>query len=200
MQCENERAKKMDDRALVAAILGGDETLFDELFARYHGRVFGFALRRVGRPDEAEDIAQEVFLQIFRSLPSYQGRASLSTWIFGIAHNVTCRHYRRRGAPVVSIDRTDAPEFGSSVPAEERRIDASRVVDRCTETLERTRAPEHLEIFRQFYGFGRPLRAIARSTGKPTDSVKDSLRRSRNLLRRDVPDVRAALLASSTGA
>ena len=96
---------------------------------------------------------------------------------------------------MVSIERSDAPEFGYSTPIEERRIDACRVVDRCTETLARSRAPEHLEIFRQFYGHGRPLVAIARSTGKPTDSVKDSLRRSRNLLRRDVPDVGAALFA-----
>lgn len=189
----------MDDRALVAGILAGETELFDELFGRFYGRVFGFALRRVGRPDEAEDIAQEVFLQVHRSLPSYQGRASLSTWIFGIAHNVTCRHFRRRGAPVVSIERSDAPEFGSTVPAEERRIDASRVVERCTETLARTRAPEHLEIFRLFYGRGRTLRAISQATGKPADSVKDSLRRSRNLLRRDIPDVRGTLNAAAAG-
>ena len=198
MTMNTDRVNEMDDRALVAAILGDRPELFDELFTRYHGRVFGFALRRVSRADEAEDIAQEVFLQIFRSLPSYQGRASLSTWIFGIAHNVTCRHFRRRGAPVVSIERSDAPELGTTVPSEERRIDAARAVDRCTETLARSRAPEHLEIFRQFYGVGRSLRVIARSTGKPTDSVKDSLRRSRNLLRRDVPDVRSIVSGAAS--
>lgn len=194
------RTKDMDDRKLVAAIVSGDETVFDELFRRYHGRVFGFALRRVGRAADAEDIVQEVFLQVHRSLASYQGRASLSTWIFGIAHNVTCRHFRRRGAPTVPIDADDGPELGSALPSEERRIDAARAVARCTETLARSRAPEHLEIFRLFYGRGRPLRAIARATGKPTDSVKDSLRRSRNLLKRDVPDVRAALTAAAAGA
>lgn len=186
MTPETRRVKEMDDRALVAAILAGESALFDEIFDRFHGRVFGFALRRVRRADEAEDIAQEVFLQIFRSLPSYQGRASLSTWIFGIAHNVTCRHFRRRSAPVVSIEQCDAPEFGSTVPAEERRIDAVRAVERCAQTLAHSRAPEHLEIFRQFYGGGRSLRVIARSTCKPTESVKDSLRRTRNLLRRNV--------------
>jgi len=192
------QVKEMNDRALVAAIVGGRTELFDELFQRYHGRVFGFALRRVGRAADAEDIAQEAFLQIHRSLRSYQGRASVSTWIFGIAHNVTCRHFRRRGAPVVAIERSDSPELGSETPAEERRIDAARVVERCTETLARSRAPEHLEIFQLFYGVGRPLRAIAHATGKPTDSVKDSLRRSRNLLRRDVPDVRGALSAAAS--
>jgi DNA-directed RNA polymerase specialized sigma24 family protein len=85
-------------------------------------------------------------------------------------------------------------------PAPERQMDAARAVDKCTETLQRSRTPEHLEIFRLFYGFGRPLRSIARSTGKPTDSVKDSLRRSRNLLMRDIPDIRSALMASGASA
>lgn len=197
MTSGTQRVKEMDDEALVAAIVAGEEGLFGELFDRYHGRVFGFALRRVGRAADAEDIVQEVFLQIHRSLVSYRGRSSLSTWIFGIAHNVSCRHFRRRGAPLLPIERNDAPELGSATPSEERRIDAVRTVARCTETLARSRAPEHLEIFRQFYGGGLPLRAIARTTGKPIDSIKDSLRRSRNLLVRDVPDVRAALAAAA---
>jgi len=199
MADRTEQLKQMDVGALVDRILAGDPGAFDEFFERYSRRVYAFALRRVGRPADAEDIAQEVFLQIHRSLPSYQGRASLSTWIFGITHNVTCRHFRRRGAPVVSLDQNEATEFVGEVPTEERRIDAIRVVERCTDTLARSRAPEHLEIFRLFSGNGRPLRAIARETGKPTDSVKDSLRRSRNLLRRDVPDVRAALAAAAAG-
>jgi RNA polymerase sigma factor (sigma-70 family) len=193
------RIKQLDDAALVEEVLAGEPGAFDELFERYSHRVYAFALRRVGRPADAEDIAQEVFLQLHRSLPSYQRRASLATWIFGITHNVTCRHYRRRSAPVVSMDQDDSPELVGEIPTEERRIDAARVVERCTDALARSRAPEHLEIFRLFYGVGSPLRVIARATGKPADSVKDSLRRSRNLLRRDVPDVRAALAAAAAG-
>lgn len=194
------RVKQLDDAALVEEILAGKPGAFDELFERYSRRVYAFALRRVGRPADAEDIAQEVFLQLHRSLPSYQRRASLSTWIFGITHNVTCRYFRRRGAPVVSMDQEDSPEPVGETPTEERRIDAARVVERCTDALARCRAPEHLEIFLLFYGAGSPLRVIARATGRPADSVKDSLRRSRNLLRRDVADVRAALAAAAAGA
>ena len=193
------RFEGMSDRQLAEAVMAGQDGSFDALYARFHGRVFGFALRRVGRASDAEDIVQETFLQVYRSLPSYQGRASVSTWIFGIAHNVTCRHFRGRGAPAVSLDRDDAPELGIAQPAEERRIDAVRAVERCTGTLARARAPEHLEIFRLFYGARRPLRAIARITGKPIETVKDSLRRSRNLLMRDVHEVRGVLAAASAG-
>jgi RNA polymerase sigma factor (sigma-70 family) len=187
--------KRLEDRALVNRVVAGDREAFEELYWLYHQRVFGFALRRVSNAADAEDICQEVFLQIHRSIGSYQGRASLSTWIFGIAHNVTCRHFRKRGAPQVSLDTIEATLDYSYDPRVEHTLDACRTVDRCTRTLARQRTPDHLEIFRLFYGLGRPLRAISKTTGKPMDSVKDSLRRSRNLLLRDVPDIRATLAA-----
>ncbi len=194
------RHTQQDDIALVASIVGGERERFDDLYHRFHGRVFGFALRRVGTPADAEDICQEVFLQVHRCLASYQGRASLSTWIFGIAHNITCRHFRSRGVQTVSLDSCEAAMRISVLPYAERQIDAARTVNKCTDTLRKQRTPEHLEIFRLFYGAGRPLKTIARSTGKPTESVKDSLRRSRNLLLRDVPDLRGSLSAMGVSA
>lgn len=184
------------DRELVADLLAGESSRFDELYCLYHGRVFGFALRRVGNPVDAEDITQEVFLQIHRSIGSYRSRASLSTWIFGIAHNVTCRHFRSRGRDTVSLECALDDETLTHRPFAERRIDAARAVKKCTDTLARNRTSEHLEIFQLFYGQGQPLRAIASVTGKPTETVKDSLRRSRNMLLRDVPDIRPALAAT----
>jgi RNA polymerase sigma factor (sigma-70 family) len=194
------RDSQQNEQALIDAILSGEQERFDELYAHYRNRVFGFALRRVGSRADADDITQEVFLQVYRSISSYQGRASLATWIFGIAHNVTCRHYRSKGGPSVPLEACDVMDEMKVTPTPERRMDAARAVDKCTETLQRNRTPEHLEIFRLFYGLGRPLRSIARSTGKPTDSVKDSLRRSRNLLMRDIPDLRSALMASGASA
>ena len=99
--------KRLEERALVNRIVAGDRESFEELYWLYHQRVFGFALRRVSNPADAEDICQEVFLQIHRSIASYQGRASLSTWIFGIAHNVTCRHYRKSSGMQHGLSRYD---------------------------------------------------------------------------------------------
>jgi RNA polymerase sigma-70 factor (ECF subfamily) len=191
------RRDQVSDQELVQLILNGCPEDFDRLHERYRKRIFAFALRRVTNPSDAEDITQEVLIQIYRSLPSYQGRASLATWIFGIAHNVTCRYYRSRGAPTVSFESLEDSIRLTVVPQQERNIDAKRTVEKCTRTLEHSRTPEHLEIFRLFYGMGHPLRQIASATNRPTDNVKDSLRRSRNMLLRDVPDVRHALVASS---
>ena len=181
------------DQTLIDALSNGESRRFHELYQSYRDRIFGFAMRRSGNPADAEDITQETFLQVHRSISTYRGRASFSTWIFGIAHHVTCRHFRRRDTATCSLDAVGSGEGPAELPFEERRIDAARALERCTDTLKRTRSPEHMEIFRLFYGESQPIRAIARATGRPTDSVKDSLRRSRKLLVRDIPELKMVL-------
>ena len=181
------------DQTLIDALSRGENGRFQELYKNYRDRVFGFAMRRSGNRADAEDITQETFLQVHRSISTYQGRASFSTWIFGIAHHTTCRHFRRQSQKTYSLEEESrlCVEFESA--SEERRLDALRVLENCVETLSRSRQPEHLEIFRLFYAESRPIRVIADMTGKPVDSIKDSLRRSRNLLVRDIPDLKSVL-------
>jgi RNA polymerase sigma-70 factor (ECF subfamily) len=181
---------------LVQRIKRGDEQAFPELHARYRSRVNAFALRRVPNPFDAEDITQEVFLQIHRSLESFQGRSGLSTWIFGIAHNVVGRFYRKQHGARVPLEGAEVDARLSYRPGTERRIDAWRAIEHCDATLERSRPPEHQRIFELFYGNGQSMRVIAEMCGRPTESVKDSLRRSRDLLLRDVPELRQALQAA----
>src|SRR5258708_6325894 len=66
-----------------------DERAFNELVKRYERRVFGLLLRLIGRRDEAEDLAQEVFVQVFKAIGGFRGEAKLSTWIFRIAVNLS---------------------------------------------------------------------------------------------------------------
>lgn len=67
----------------------------EELFSRYHGRVFAWCLRRVHHREEAYDLAQDVMLSAYRSLPGFAGEASFSTWLYVIARN-RCRRALRR--------------------------------------------------------------------------------------------------------
>jgi DNA-directed RNA polymerase specialized sigma24 family protein len=138
----------------VRAILAGDDASFVELHTRFQPRVFVFVLRRVGNPSDAEEICQEVFLKIHLSLPSYEGRASLATWIFGIAHNVTCRHFRSTSVPAIQLKERGVAHNLLMMPHAERWLDAARAVNDCNRTLSSARTPEHLEIFQRFYGAG----------------------------------------------
>ncbi|MFP8873092.1 MAG: RNA polymerase sigma factor [Myxococcota bacterium] len=186
------------DQTLIDALSNGEGRRFHELYERYRDRIFGFAMRRSGYRADAEEIMQETFLQVHQSISTYRGRATFSTWIFGIAHHVTCRHFRRRDSATSSLEEVGASQGHSTIPCEERRVDAARTLERCTQALIRSRSPEHLEIFRLFYGESHPVREIARATGRPTDSVKDSLRRSRRLLVRDLPDLHSVLEAAES--
>jgi len=66
-----------------------DERAFNELVKKYERRVFGLLLRLIGRRDEAEDLAQEVFVQVFKAVGGFRGESKLSTWIFRIAVNLS---------------------------------------------------------------------------------------------------------------
>src|SRR5690349_16594435 len=82
-----------DERDLVRKLRSGDRRGFEEVYHAYAGRVLGFALRLCRERSEAEDLVQEVFLAAYSGRANFQGRASLLTWLLGIAS----RRWRDRG-------------------------------------------------------------------------------------------------------
>ncbi len=181
------------DRQLVARVLEGDQAAFSEIYDSYFPRVYAFTLKRVGDPAEAEDLTQETFVPLYRSLPSFEGRSSLLTWTFGIAHNVCSRFFRHCSRWMVGPK--DARELDDK-PVEstiERKVDAGRVPDRCDEILEANRRPAHQEIFHLRYGESHSIRDIAEKVGKSNEAVKVSLRRSRAVLSDNVPELAVVL-------
>jgi RNA polymerase sigma-70 factor (ECF subfamily) len=88
---------EQDDAALIAAVKRSDPGSREALYHRYKRRVYGLALRIVG-PIDAEEVAQEAFIRIFRGLPKFRGDAALSTWIYRLAVNAALSHRTRRGA------------------------------------------------------------------------------------------------------
>src|SRR4051812_20986755 len=87
---------ELDDAELIAAIKRIDPGSREALYHRYKKRVYGLALRIVG-PGDAEEVAQEAFIRIFRGLPKFRGDAALSTWIYRLAVNAALSHRTRRG-------------------------------------------------------------------------------------------------------
>ncbi len=70
---------------------------FEVLVERYQHRLVGVLTHLVGRPDEAEDLTQEVFLRIYRARKGYKPKAKFSTWLFHIANNLALNHLRSKG-------------------------------------------------------------------------------------------------------
>lgn len=89
--------KNVSDEQLIAAYGAGDAGAMDRLLDRYQDRVFQFVLWRTGTSRiEAEDLAQEVFLQIFRAAGSFTGRSRFRTWLYSVASHVCYRSVRSR--------------------------------------------------------------------------------------------------------
>src|SRR5450432_118082 len=110
---------QLDDAALVAAIQRTDPGSREALYHRYKRRVFGLALRIVGSVD-AEEVAQEAFIRIFRGLPKFRGDAALSTWIYRLAVNAALSHRTRRaGARLPTVDDPQADRTIEAQPAAE---------------------------------------------------------------------------------
>ena len=181
------------DRRLAELALAGDESAFPKIYDAYYPRVFAFVRKRVGDMAEAEDLTQETFVQVYRSLGSFQGRSSLRSWTFGIAHNVCLRFHRHCSrwmvGPKDARELWDAP-VDSAI---ERTVDAARVLDKCDEVLSANRRPAHLAIFQLRYGESRKIKSIASELGKSHEAVKMSLRKSREVLADRVPELSVVL-------
>lgn len=78
-----------DEARLVARLLARDESAFNALVRAHERRVFALIVRMLGSRSEAEDVAQEVFVQVFKAIGSFRGESKLSTWIYRIAINLS---------------------------------------------------------------------------------------------------------------
>jgi RNA polymerase sigma-70 factor (ECF subfamily) len=91
------------DARLVERLVARDERAFNALVRAYERRVFSVALRMLGNRAEAEDLAQEVFVQVFKAIGTFRGESKLSTWIYRIAINLA----KNRGK-YLRVRHTDA--------------------------------------------------------------------------------------------
>jgi RNA polymerase sigma-70 factor (ECF subfamily) len=108
------RADAASDEELASRAASGDEAAFEALVVRWKDRVFRLAHRFFGRPEDAEDIAQEVFLKLHRSFGSYRSDAPFEHWLMRIATNACrdqLRERRRRPARPLAELTDDAAEW-----------------------------------------------------------------------------------------
>jgi RNA polymerase sigma-70 factor (ECF subfamily) len=82
------------DAELIERCLRKDNTAWDQIVARFRRKIFHIAYKFTGRHDEAEDLTQEIFLKIFRSLEKFNRDADFSTWLSSVARNFCIDHYR----------------------------------------------------------------------------------------------------------
>ena len=122
------------DANLVARSLEGDLPSFERLVSRYQNKIMGYSARMLSDHDEAEDVAQEVFIKAYRSLESFRGESSFSTWLYRIATNLCIdrlRKKKRSPQQAYSLDEPidkDEDKGGREVP--DYSAEPTRAVER----------------------------------------------------------------------
>lgn len=111
--CESDR----HDKELMLLVAQGDESALRELVEKHQVAVYGTITKMLGDPIEAQDLAQQVFLRIYRSAPGYRAEAQFRTWMFTILRNLVFNEHRRRSrAQLVALpaahDEPEAPAAG----------------------------------------------------------------------------------------
>ena len=97
------------DLQLARKIAGGDMQAFEELYQRYHRRVYNLCLRMTNDVAEAEDLAQEIFIHVYRKIGSFRGESAMMTWLHRVTVNKVLMHFRKK-----AVRREQMTEDGQS--------------------------------------------------------------------------------------
>src|SRR5690348_10765380 len=106
-----------DIETLIQQCLKGDQLAWDLIVRQYWRKVFNVAYKFVGKHDEAEDLTQDIFLKIFKSLDTFDRRANFQTWLISVSRNLCIDHYRSVRKERETIDRgVDASDLAPATP------------------------------------------------------------------------------------
>jgi len=181
------------DRGLVERCREGDPIAFARLVALHEDMVFNLAARMLGDMEEARDVSQEVFLQVYRTLSGFEGRSSLKTWIYRIVVN-QCHNRRRwwrrrareRSRPIEDLTAAEEAKLsqanagGGANPFD--RVERAERAARVQEAL-MSLSFAHRAVLMLRDAEGLPCEAVALTLGLPVGTVKSRLARARDALR-----------------
>jgi RNA polymerase sigma-70 factor (ECF subfamily) len=164
----------------------GDAEAFQVLYNKHKRRVYSLCLRMTANTAEAEDLAQEAFLQLFRKIATFRGESAFSTWLHRLSVNVVLMHLRKKSLPVVSLEETtqgteeDSPkkDFGAEDIALAGSIDRMQL-QRAVDNL----PPGYRMIFVLHDMEGYEHNEIAKIAGCSIGNSKSQLHKARMKLR-----------------
>jgi len=176
-----------DEGAFLREFRQRPDYAFRILMTGFRDRVFTLCLRVSPGPAEAEDLAQEAFLRIWRGLANFRGESSLSTWIYHIVWNVCASYLERKGrgldfSPYREEESDDEAEVSYSVAVDDeafKRFEDRQYIGRLFEKL----TPSHRMVLTLFYLEEQTYEEIAGVTGWPMGTVKATIHRAKEKMR-----------------
>jgi len=176
------------DAVLVERCLQGDQSAYAELLSRYKKPVYALTWRMVSNEEDARDLAQEVFIKAFSSLPSFDTGRSFLNWVLKIASNLCIDHYRRSRLKTVSLDREMEDGDGRKIqlPGSAKGPEENAEADQTARALERAiakLAPKYRIVILLRYRNELSYEEISQVLELPTGTVKARIHRGHKALR-----------------
>ena len=175
------------------ALRSGDRVEYARMVETYSGTIYRLALKMLNNPQDAEDILQETFIKAFRGLEGFDGRSSLSTWLYRIATNEALMQLRKKRLDMVSIDEPMETQEGEQEPRQivdwccipedelltaESRAYLDKAIDSLPETLKVVFLLRDIE--------GLSTQEVTEVLGLSETAVKTRLSRARMRLREEL--------------
>ncbi len=175
-------ARPASDYELAQRAGGGDMPAFEQLYERHSRRVYSLCLRMTANTAEAEDLSQEVFIQLFRKIGSFRGESAFTTWLHRLTVNQVLMHFRRKGVRLEQT--TDDGEVPAQVVAGTEDPQRMPVVERIAlEKAVGELPPGYRAVFVLHDVEGHEHEEIARLLGCSVGTSKSQLHKARMKLR-----------------
>jgi RNA polymerase sigma factor (sigma-70 family) len=172
------------DNEIITRVLGGEQALYAHLVKRYQNFVFTIVLRYTTSREDAEEIAQDVFVKAYRSLADFRGESKFSTWLYTIVTTTCITFLRKKKVPVHSLDNEHIFEVADTQNATFRanQVEQKSKVQVINEAI-KLLSVDDARIITLFYQAEQSLEEIGRIIGVDPNTAKVKLHRARQRLK-----------------
>lgn len=172
------------DTEIIGLVLQGDQNVYAVLVERYQNIVFTIVLRYIKSREDAEEVAQDIFIKAFRSLADFKGTAKFSTWLYTITTTTCITFLRKKRLDVQSLDNekvfASADNIDGGMYA--NQVEQKSRINMVNEAI-RLLNPDDAQVITLFYKGEQTLEEIAQILGKEQNTVKVQLHRARGRLK-----------------
>lgn len=173
-----------NDNEIISRVLRGEQSLYAELVKRYQGFVFTIALRYTPNREDAEEIAQDVFIKAYRSLADFRGESKFTTWLYTIVNTTSITFLRKKRVETHSLDKEGVFEVADRVDSGFRanQVEQKSKVQMVNEAIKLLSADD-AQLITLFYQGEQSLEEIGVIMGLEANNVKVRLHRARGRLK-----------------
>jgi RNA polymerase sigma-70 factor (ECF subfamily) len=174
----------LNDNEIISNVLRGDHQAYSELVTRYQDYVFTLALRMVKNREDAEEVAQDVFIKAYKYLADFRGDSKFTTWLYTIANNTGISFLRKKKLEVHSLDNEKVFEAADNQDSgmQANQVEQKSRIAMVNEAINLLN-PDDAQIITLFYKAEQSLEETARILGVETNTAKVRLHRARGRLK-----------------